>query len=100
VGIPGCLGALNSKHALNDKRAALVYMFFNAGAFGSPPALASQCTECGVCLPKCPQGVPIPDILKQVAAEFEGPFFPVKKWFFKRMIKFGRWRAKRGQPDT
>jgi predicted aldo/keto reductase-like oxidoreductase len=97
VDIPGCLGVLNNRHALNDKRAALVYMFFNAGAMGGPTSLASQCTECGVCLPRCPQSVPIPDILKQVAAEFEGPFFPVKKWFFRRTIKFGRWRAKRGQ---
>jgi len=101
VDIPGCLGVLNSRHALKDKRATLVYMFFNSGAFGGKPSLASQCTECGMCLPRCPQSVPIPEVLKQVAAEFEGPFFPVKKWFFARMMKLGRWRARRGQPaDT
>jgi hypothetical protein len=31
-----------------------------------------------------------------VASEFEGPFFPARKWFFKHMIRFGRWRARRG----
>ena len=100
VDIPGCLGVLNSRHALKDKRAGLVYMFFNSGAFGGQPSLASQCTECGTCLPRCPQSVPIPDILKEVAADFEGPFFPAKRWLFKRMMTVGRWRAKRGRPDA
>jgi len=99
VDIPGCLGVLNNKHALKDKSANLVYMFFNSGAFGGPPSVASLCTECGTCLPRCPQSVPIPDVLKTVASEFEGPFFPMKRAFFKQMIRFGRWRAKRGQPD-
>lgn len=100
VDIPGCLGVLNSRHALKDKRAGLVYMFFNSGVFGGKPSLASQCTECGTCLPRCPQSVPIPEILKEVAADFEGHFFPVKKWFFKRMMTLGRWRAKRGRPTA
>ena len=99
VDIPGCLGALNNKHALRDKRANLVYMFFNSGATGGKPSVASLCTECGTCLPKCPQSVPIPDVLKIVAAEFEGPLFPAKKWLFRRMIALGRWRANRGRTD-
>ena len=36
------------------------------------PGLASQCLECGPCLEKRPQGIPIPDVLKRVAAEMEG----------------------------
>ncbi len=97
VDIPGCLGALNNKLALRDKKAGMVYMFFNSGALGGEPSLASQCTECGTCLPRCPQSVPIPDVLKLVAAEFEGPFFPAKKWFFQRAVALARWRSKRGQ---
>ena len=34
---------------------------------------ASQCVECGECLDKCPQQIPIPEFLAQVAAEMEGP---------------------------
>jgi uncharacterized protein len=34
---------------------------------------ASQCVQCGECLDKCPQEIPIPDKLAQVAAEMEGP---------------------------
>ena len=37
------------------------------------PKYASQCVQCGACLEKCPQGIPIPDILAKVAEEMEGP---------------------------
>ena len=96
VDIPGCLGALNNKYALADKRAGFVYMVFLSGALGGKPAVASLCTECGTCLPRCPQSVPIPDVLKEVAAEFEGPLFPIKKWLFGRLFRFKRWQARRG----
>lgn len=32
---------------------------------------ASACVNCGACVPKCPQGIPIPDRLREVAAAFE-----------------------------
>ena len=34
---------------------------------------ASQCVECGKCLKKCPQGLDIPLLLKDVVAELAGP---------------------------
>ncbi len=37
------------------------------------PGYASQCVQCGECLQKCPQQIPIPDMLARVAAEMEGP---------------------------
>ena len=38
-----------------------------------PGGFASQCTECGQCMEKCPQGLKIPELLKAVAEELEGP---------------------------
>ena len=35
-------------------------------------AYASQCIQCRDCVEKCPQSLPIPDLLEQVAKEFEG----------------------------
>ncbi len=32
---------------------------------------ASNCVQCGVCLEKCPQQIPIPDELEQVTGLFD-----------------------------
>jgi predicted aldo/keto reductase-like oxidoreductase len=37
------------------------------------PGYASQCAECGECVDRCPQHIPIPDMLARVAGELEGP---------------------------
>ena len=37
------------------------------------PRYASLCAECGECLEKCPQHILIPEFLKNVAADMEGP---------------------------
>ena len=44
-----------------------VARFMYAGPFSpKPEQRADQCIECGECLEKCPQNVPIPDWLKKV----------------------------------
>jgi predicted aldo/keto reductase-like oxidoreductase len=98
VAIPDCLQIYNSRHAFGDKRTGWAYTVFVGGAMGGKPAVASLCTECGTCLTRCPQNVPIPDILKVVAAEFEGPFFPARRWMLKKGMGLARWRARRAQP--
>jgi hypothetical protein len=40
------------------------------------PGYASQCVKCGACREKCPQQIPIPDALAQVAAELEDAGLP------------------------
>jgi len=99
VAIPACLQMYNSKHALRDKRAGRNYAMFTGGVFGGPPSGASLCTDCGACLEKCPQHLPIPDLLRDVAAEFEGPFLPLTVWLLKKQLTVARWWAKRGQRD-
>lgn len=37
------------------------------------PEYASLCIECGQCLEKCPQHIDIPEVLKSVVEEMEGP---------------------------
>lgn len=97
VSIPDCLQIYNNRHAFRDKRTGWAYTMVVGGGMGGKPALASYCTECGTCLPRCPQSVPIPELLKEVADEFEGPLFPVRRWLLKQQMAFGRWRARRGR---
>ena len=97
VAIPDCLQALNNKYALRSRQGGLVYAVFVGGAMSGTYSGAKLCTECGACLPRCPQEVPIPEVLKQVAAELEGPLFPFRVWLVRRMMAFSRWRAQRGR---
>jgi hypothetical protein len=51
------------------------------------PGYASQCVQCGQCLEKCPQKIAIPDVLKQVAAEMEGPDLAERVAMAKKIFK-------------
>ena len=45
----------------------------NYNRFLKPQQRASACTECGNCLPQCPQTLAIPDLMKEVKEVFEVP---------------------------
>ena len=95
VAIPVCLQIYNGRHALRDRHAGRSYAMFAGGVLG-PPSKASLCTDCGACLEKCPQHLPIPELLKDVAAEFEGPLLPPATWLLKKHLAFSRWWTRRG----
>lgn len=96
VAIPACLQVLNAKYALNDRRPRRSYAMFVGGVFGGGPAYASRCTDCGACVDRCPQRLPIPDLLRDVAGEFEGPLLPWIVRILKRELALKRWWARRG----
>jgi len=75
VDIPGCFDAYNKMHLFGKaEEAKFIYALrMSDELLNSTPGYASQCTACGACLPKCPQHIPIPDFLADVAAEMEGP---------------------------
>lgn len=96
VAIPACLGVYNAKYALQDRHPRLSYAMLVGGVFGGNPAYASLCTDCGTCLERCPQGLPIPDLLRDVAREFEGPLLPWIVRSLKQTLKLRRWWTSRG----
>jgi len=49
--------------------------------------MASMCVECGQCLEKCPQHLPIPDLLKDVQEEMEGFMTKPMIWLGRRVMK-------------
>lgn len=75
VMIPLCFEEYNSMHLFGLAEAVKFrYALRMSGELvDGQPGYASQCVECGACLDQCPQGIQIPDMLAQVAAEMEGP---------------------------
>jgi hypothetical protein len=87
VNIPSCFEWYNSRHAFKDKAAKLMYLFQNGGIVTDKPSLASMCVQCEECLEKCPQDLPIPDLLRDVQEDMEVIFTKPMVWLGKRVMK-------------
>jgi len=87
VNIPSCFDWYNSKHAFKDKAAKMMYTFQNGGIVTEKVTFASECVECGQCEEKCPQQLPIPKLLKDVAEDMEGWMTKPMIWMIKRVMK-------------
>jgi predicted aldo/keto reductase-like oxidoreductase len=90
VNIPECFETYNNLHMFgNVDGAKFTYAIRMSGVFTNtePGGFASQCTECGKCMEKCPQGLEIPDLLKDVAEELEGPDFEQRIATAKQLFK-------------
>ncbi len=75
VMIPAIFEVYNKMHLFGRKKEAkFIYAVRMCGVIsGAKPGFASECVQCGECLEKCPQSIPIPDILEDVVVELEGP---------------------------
>ncbi len=72
VNIPACFEHYNSFHMFNDRTSArLKYLGNLYGAMSPVKTCASLCKKCSKCETKCPQGLPIPELLEDVAQTFE-----------------------------
>ena len=74
VAIPVCFEMYNKMHMFNEPDSARFgYAIRMSGDLtGGVSGYASQCVQCGQCVDKCPQQIPIPDVLTQVVADLEG----------------------------
>ncbi len=63
VDIPGCIRQLNNASLYDDVESA-------KRGYSKLAEKASACTQCGSCEDRCPQGIPIPDVLEQAAKVF------------------------------
>jgi len=70
VDIPQCFSIYNNA-ALSGNWETQKNSYIYLLASGRPEKKAGECMECGTCEPKCPQGIPIREKLKEVAAVFE-----------------------------
>ena len=86
--IPSSFDAFNVWHTFGKpQQANFSYIVRAAGIFTRQPAYASLCSRCMDCEEKCPQSLPIPDLLDQVAALFEGDGFREREAMIRRMLQ-------------
>lgn len=73
VSIPICFELYNTLHMFDNPDAAKFgYAIRLSGDLTSGiSGYASQCVQCGECVDKCPQNIPIPDVLARVVADME-----------------------------
>ncbi|MDD1750501.1 MAG: aldo/keto reductase [Methanothrix sp.] len=71
VSVPECFEMYNQACMFNAPEVAgFNYDIVLGGMLSGSPGFASQCQECGECEERCPQGIPIGENLKKVAAYF------------------------------
>lgn len=88
VNISSAFELLNRLHLFkNEQEAKFTYAVRCGGVFsGGKPGYASQCVQCGECLDKCPQGIPIPDFLEMAVQDLEDDKTPERLAMGKKML--------------
>ena len=90
VNIPEYFSIYNNLHMFGNKdNAKFTYAIRMSGVFTNtePGGFASQCIECGQCMEICPKSLKIPDLLKAVAEELEGPDLEQRMAMAKQLFK-------------
>jgi predicted aldo/keto reductase-like oxidoreductase len=77
VNIPSCFEMYNNLFMFGDTWRTNAVYAARLGGVMSGYSVASACVGCGACLSACPQGIHIPERLKEVSDRLEGPFFQV-----------------------
>ncbi len=88
VDIPTCLDVYNNLHMFKkEMESKMMYTMRLAGIVSADePHFASQCIKCGECLERCPQHLPIPDLLEEVVKDLEGDDMGVRIEMVKEMF--------------
>lgn len=75
VDIPGCFAAYNRR--FSDGWFTSLKEYFMCTALRRDSSAASNCIACGKCKQHCPQGIDIPEELKNVKNKLEGPVYKI-----------------------
>ncbi|WP_421909564.1 aldo/keto reductase [Methanolacinia petrolearia] len=77
VNIPACFEIYNSYHMFDDKRHEKFMYMSRLGGLLNKKSAASLCRNCGRCVKACPQHIDIPNELKKVKNDMEGPVMKI-----------------------
>ncbi|WP_163336785.1 aldo/keto reductase [Desulfopila sp. IMCC35008] len=88
VKIPMVFEVYNKMHLFgNEMEGKLMYVIRLSGSIsGDGAGYASQCTECGECLEKCPQNIEIPTMLTEITAEMEDDKMAERQAFGRKIL--------------
>jgi len=87
VNISNAFEVYNLFHTFGKQQDAMfLYVLRLGGIVSGEPGYASQCARCSDCLEKCPQSLPIPDLLEDVAAQFETANLKEREAVVKRLF--------------
>ena len=70
INIPACFTAYNQSFVVGRMTGIIQYLT-GVGAASGSLHLASDCVNCGACVKKCPQHIPVPDELKNVSRRLQ-----------------------------
>ena len=70
VNIPGCFEAYNTDSGTLQSK-VMYHLRVGGKMDGAKLAYASLCKDCGKCVKVCPQHLPIPEVLREVARDYE-----------------------------
>ncbi|MDR3719158.1 MAG: aldo/keto reductase [Bryobacteraceae bacterium] len=88
VDIPGAFELFNLYHTFGKTQDAnSLYVARLGGVLTGQPGYASLCSHCMDCVEKCPQSLEVPDLLEQVAGQFEGPGLQEREAIVRRMFQ-------------
>ena len=77
VDIPGCFAAYNRRYS--DGWFVSLKEYFMCTGLRKTSTAASNCVGCGKCKKHCPQGIDIPEELKNVKGKLEGPIYKIAR---------------------
>ena len=77
VDIPTCFAWYNSRSVHGGLFPVFQYIQATEGAVNGKPSRASNCKNCGLCVQRCPQQIPIPDKLKDTARQMEKAYLRI-----------------------
>ncbi len=73
VSIPEVFDWYNEWKTIHHTRKQRLFYLSTVGSvLSGRSGLAMNCTRCGACLKKCPQNLPIPELMKTISSEYEG----------------------------
>ena len=96
VDIPKCFEIYNNAAMFGGTMVdRFNYIAWTSGRMGGKPSFASLCKECGKCEKACPQHLPIPELLRDVAGSFERWWFKPAAWALEQFFAIDTWGLRR-----